>query len=64
MPMTAKDMVKFLKENGFEEIRQGSTSHKVMRNPKTGKTTVVPMHHKDLPTGTEKAILKQAGLKK
>lgn len=64
MPMTAKEMIKFLKENGFEEVRQGATSHKVMRNPKTGKYTVVPMHKKDLPTGTEKTILKQAGLKK
>ncbi len=64
MPMTAKEMVKFLKENGFEEIRQGSTSHKVLRNPATGKIAVVPMHNRDLPIGTEKAILKQSGLKK
>jgi predicted RNA binding protein YcfA (HicA-like mRNA interferase family) len=64
MPISAKEMVKFLKENGFEEVRQNSTSHKVMVNKKTGKRTVVPMHGKDLPIGTEKIILKQAGLKK
>ena len=62
MPMTAKEMVKYLKENGFEEVRQNGTSHKVMMNPTTGKRTVVPMHGKDLPIGTEKKILKQAGL--
>lgn len=64
MPMTAKEMVKFLKANGFEEVRQGSTSHKIFQNNETGRWTVVPMHHKDLPKGTEQAILKQAGLKK
>ncbi len=64
MPMTAKEMVRFLKENGFEELRQGATAHKVMFNPQTGKKAIVPMHNKDLPIGTEKAILKQAGLKR
>lgn len=63
MPMTPREMVKLLKENGFEEIRQNGTSHRVMRNPKTGKQTTVPMHNKDLSKGLEQAILKQAGLK-
>lgn len=63
MPMTSKEMIKFLKKNGFEEISQRG-SHKKMYNSKTGKTTIVPMHSKDLPRGTEKAILKDAGLNK
>lgn len=63
MPMTPKQMVRLLKENGFEEISQKG-SHLKMRNPETGRQTAVPMHAKDLPSGTEKAILTQAGLKK
>lgn len=63
MPLTPKEMIKLLKQNGFEEVRQKSTSHKAMRNPITGKQTIVPMHSKDLPKGLEQAILKQAGLK-
>ena len=63
MPMTPREMVKHLRANGFEEIRQNGTSHLVMRNPKTGKQTTVPMHNKDLSKGLEQAILKQAGLK-
>lgn len=63
MPMTPKQMVKFLKENGFEEVSQNG-SHLKMKNPKTGRQTVVPMHAKDIPSGTEKSIFKQAGLKK
>lgn len=63
MPMTPKEMLKFLKKNGFEEIAQRD-SHKKLYNSKTGKTTIVPMHSKDLPRGTERAILKETGLKK
>lgn len=63
MPMTPKDMVKLLKANGFEELRQPGTSHLRMWNPKTGKQTTVPMHSRELSKGLEQAILKQAGLK-
>lgn len=63
MPMSAKEMIKFLKKNGFEEISQRG-SHLKMKNHITGKTTIVPMHRGDLPKGTEKVILKEAGLKK
>lgn len=62
MPMTPKQMVKLLKQNGFEEISQCG-SHLKMRNSKTGKQTEVPMHSKDLKVGTEQKILKDAGLK-
>ncbi len=62
MPMTPKQMVKLLKENGFEEIRQRG-SHKFFLNKATGKMTTVPTHSKDLAKGTEQTILKQAVLK-
>lgn len=62
MPMTAKQMVKLLKENGFKKIRQRG-SHQFFRNEETGRRTTVPMHNGDLDKGTEDAILKQAGLK-
>lgn len=61
--MSAKEMVKFLKKNGFEENGQRG-SHLKMYNPITKKTTIIPMHKGDLPKGTEKAILKETGLKK
>lgn len=63
MPMTPKEMVRFLKRNGFVEVRQKG-SHLMMINYETGKQTPVPMHRKDLPKGTERSILKQAGLLK
>lgn len=61
MPLTAKEIVKLLKQNGFEEISQNG-SHLKLKNAQ-GKTIIVPMHAKDLKKGLEQAILKQAGLK-
>ena len=63
MPMTAKQMIKLLKKNGFEEVRQVG-SHKQFANKKTGRKTTVTFHIGDLPIGTERSILKQAGIKK
>lgn len=45
--MTPREMVKFLKKNGFIEKDQRG-SHKKMFNPDTKKITIVPMHNKDL----------------
>lgn len=62
MPMTAKEMIRLLEENGFQYVRANG-SHRLYRNPKTGKQTIVPYHGGTLKPGTEKNILKQAGLK-
>lgn len=53
MPMTSKEMIKFLKQNG---------SHKKLVCEETGRAVIVPYHSRDLKKGMEKAILKQAGL--
>ena len=64
MPMTSKEMIKFLKMNGFVILRQRGTSHVIMINPETRKQTTVPDHGSTtLKKGMEQAILKQAGLK-
>lgn len=62
MPMTPKDMIKFLKKNGFHEVKQNG-SHMKMKNDETGRQTEVPLRCKDLKKGLEQAILKQAGLR-
>ena len=64
MPMTPKEMVRLLKAHGFIEVGQPGTSHLKLRDPATGRQTIVPMHGKELGKGLEQAILKQAGLKK
>lgn len=62
MPMTPREMVKYLRKNGFEIISQNG-SHVKMRNVETGRQTVIPYHGQSLKKGLEQAILKQAGLK-
>ena len=62
MPMTSKEMITYLKKNGFVITSQNG-SHVKMFNSETGKTVIVPYHCKDLKKGMEQAILKQAGLK-
>lgn len=62
MPMTPKQLVKLLKKNGFVKLGQRG-SHAKYYHPQTNKTTIVPMHNKELGKGLEQEILKQAGLK-
>jgi predicted RNA binding protein YcfA (HicA-like mRNA interferase family) len=60
MPHKAKEVLRKLKRAGFEERRQ-SGSHLVLRH-EDGRQTHPPMHTGDVPTGTFRSILKQAGL--
>lgn len=60
MPHKAKEVLRKLKCAGFEERRQ-SGSHLVLRH-EDGRQTYLPMHTGDVPTGTFRSILKQAGL--
>ena len=63
MPMTPKEMVRYLENHGFKKVNGGDGSHQKMYNPTTNRTTGVPMHNRDLGKGLEHKILKQAGLK-
>ncbi|SET04540.1 type II toxin-antitoxin system HicA family toxin [[Clostridium] polysaccharolyticum] len=62
MPMTPKEMIKYLKSNGFEVVSQNG-SHVKLKNTITNVQTIIPYHSKSLKRGLEQAILKQAGLK-
>lgn len=62
MPMTSKEMIKLLERNDFKQIGSNG-SHRKLYNEYTNKTVIVPYHSKTLKPGTEKSILKQAGLK-
>jgi predicted RNA binding protein YcfA (HicA-like mRNA interferase family) len=57
-----RQITKKLKEFGFEFYRHAAGSHEIWHNPKTGRFTTVPNHPGDMPEGTLRAILKQAGI--
>jgi predicted RNA binding protein YcfA (HicA-like mRNA interferase family) len=57
-----REIVKILKKFGFEFLRQASGSHEIWYNPNTNRYTTIPNHPGDMPEGTLRAILKQAGI--
>jgi len=55
-------IIKQLRSEGWEHISTRGSHHKY-RNPKSGRSVIVPHPKKDLPIGTVNSILKQAQLK-
>ncbi|MBA4147001.1 MAG: type II toxin-antitoxin system HicA family toxin [Verrucomicrobia bacterium] len=60
MPYKAREVLSKLQHAGFV-IKRQSGSHVILRHS-DGRQTYVAMHPGDLPTGTFRAILKQANL--
>ena len=57
-----RSIVKRLRRFGFAFDRQAAGSHEIWYNPETNLYTTVPNHPGDMPEGTLRAILKQAGI--
>ncbi len=62
MPLTGKEMLKLLRQNGWRVVRI-SGSHHIVAKDGVGYTIPVPVHNTTLAIGTEKKILKLAGLR-
>jgi predicted RNA binding protein YcfA (HicA-like mRNA interferase family) len=56
-----RELVSALERAGWIEKRQRG-SHLILWNEESGQVITVPMHTRDLPTGTLRAIVNQAGL--
>ncbi len=62
MPIKVRDMIRILEDDGWRWERTRG-SHRVYVHPSKSGIVVVPGKlGKDLPLGTERSILKQAGL--
>lgn len=57
-----REIVKRLKALGFAFDRQAAGSHEIWYNEQTDRYTTIPNHPADMPEGTLRAILKQAGI--
>ena len=60
---TAKEIIKLLKQKGFELDRVKGSHHIFIHSVRKNRV-VVPMHNRDIPIGTFFSILKQAGIDK
>ncbi len=58
--MKDKDLLKLLKKNGWSVARINGSHHVLQKD---GKTTVVPIHGRDVPLGLLNSIFKETGLK-
>ncbi|MDY6857440.1 MAG: type II toxin-antitoxin system HicA family toxin [Thermodesulfobacteriota bacterium] len=57
-----REIVKRLKTVGFSFDRQAAGSHEIWYNEVTDRYTTIPNHPGDMPEGTLRAILKEAGV--
>lgn len=57
-----RQIIQRLKQLGFQFDRQAAGSHEIWYNPVTNRYTTIPNHPGDMPEGTLRAILKQAGI--
>jgi predicted RNA binding protein YcfA (HicA-like mRNA interferase family) len=57
-----RDITKRIRQLGFAFHRQAAGSHEIWYNPETRRYTTIPNHSGDMPEGTLRAILKQAGI--
>jgi predicted RNA binding protein YcfA (HicA-like mRNA interferase family) len=57
-----RKIVQRLKTLGFQFDRQAAGSHEIWFNPSSHRYTTIPNHPGDMPEGTLRAILKQAGV--
>lgn len=57
-----REIVQRLKLHGFEFDRQAAGSHEIWFNATSRRYATVPHHPGDMPEGTLRAILRQAGI--
>jgi predicted RNA binding protein YcfA (HicA-like mRNA interferase family) len=56
-----REIVRKLKTLGFEFDRQAAGSHEIWYHAAANRYTTIPNHPGDMPEGTLRAILRQAG---
>jgi predicted RNA binding protein YcfA (HicA-like mRNA interferase family) len=60
--LSGRAVVAALQRGGFEVIRTKGSHHFLWHRLDYSRQTVVPVHRRDLPAGTLRAILRQARL--
>lgn len=61
MERDSRELIRLLEKDGWVQIGVTGSHHHFKHSTKPGKVTV-PHPRRDLPTGTVRAVLRQAGL--
>jgi len=56
-----RDVTRRLHTSGFEFDRHAKSNHEIWRTPATRRRTTVPNRPGDIPEGTVRAIIREAG---
>lgn len=59
---SAAEVIRRLRRAGFVFDRQAKGSHEIWLHPQSRRRTTVPHHSGELPEGTVRAIVREAGL--
>ena len=57
-----RDVAQKLRKFGFVFDRTGAGIHEIWRQESTGRKVTLPHHAKDMPEGTIRAVLREAGI--
>jgi len=60
--VSGRAVIAALERAGFEVIRSKGSHHFLRHRADPARQTVVPVHRGDLPAGTLRAVLRQAGV--
>jgi predicted RNA binding protein YcfA (HicA-like mRNA interferase family) len=64
MNQSPQHLIRILERNGYL-LKRVAGSHHIFYHPQLKKTVVVPVHgNRDIPNGTLRSIIKQAGISK
>jgi len=58
---TPKQIIRVLVHHGFV-LKKIKGSHHIFQHPESKRRVIIPLHHRDLPKGTQNEILKEAGI--
>jgi mRNA interferase HicA len=56
------DVARKFRKLGFELVRQCDGSHEIWRHPETGRKATLVRHTGDIPEGSLRSALRQAGI--
>jgi predicted RNA binding protein YcfA (HicA-like mRNA interferase family) len=62
VPTTFRDLIRILERDGWYKVAQKGSHQQFKHATKRGRVTVAGKPGQDIPTGTLRSILRQAGL--